>query len=259
MLDSFYIAAAGMNAQQTQVDVISNNLANVNTSGFKKSKVDFEDLMYRELRGAQGLLGSQDMNLPVGAGTAISSVAKVFTQGEIKNTERPLDVAVEGQGFFEVVLPDGTLAYTRTGNFLVDREGMLVNSDGYPLSAMIQVPSDMENLLIQSDGVVSAKVIGVDEPIEIGRLQLANFVNPTGLTPAGDNLYAPSHQSGDAFYSDPGQDGAGMLAQGFLEGSNVNLVEELTNLILAQRAYEMNAKAIQAADDMLSIVNNMRR
>jgi flagellar basal-body rod protein FlgG len=259
MLDSFYIAAAGMNAQQAQVDVISNNLANVNTTGFKKSTVDFEDLMYRELNRASGLLGSPDIGNPVGTGTAVASITKVFTQGEIKKTERPLDIAIEGQGFLELMLADGTLAYTRTGNLQIDREGMLVNSDGHLLNPSIRVPADSESLLIRPDGVVLAQVVGENEPLEVGRLQLANFTNPSGLTPAGDNLYVPSHQSGDVIYAEPGQDGIGLLAQGFLEGSNVNLVEELTNLILAQRGYEMNAKAIQAADDMLSIVNNMRR
>jgi flagellar basal-body rod protein FlgG len=259
MLDSFHIAAAGMNAQQSQVDVISNNLANVNTTAFKKSKVDFEDLMYRELHRAGGMLASPDIGNPVGSGTAVASIAKVFTQGEIKNTERPLDLAIQGPGFLELMLADGTLAYTRTGNLQIDREGMLANSDGHLLNPAIRIPADSESLLIKPEGTVLVKLVGGDEPVEIGRLQLANFTNPAGLTPMGDNLYVPSHQSGDVFYVEPGQDGNGVLAQGFLEGSNVNLVEELTNLILAQRGYEMNAKAIQAADDMLSIVNNMRR
>ena len=261
MLEAFHIAAAGMNAQQTQVDVISNNLANVNTTGFKKSKVDFEDLMYRQLQSASGPLGAVggEQTNPVGMGTSISAIAKVFTQGEVKNTERPLDLAIEGAGFLEVLLPDGTYAYTRTGNLQIDRDGMIINSDGYLLSPSVQVPSDTESLLFKPDGMVMAKVVGEDDPIEIGQLQLANFINAAGLTPVGDNLYIPSHQSGDAFYSTPGEDGTGLLAQGFLEGSNVNLVEELTNLILAQRGYELNSKAIQAADDMLGIVNNMRR
>lgn len=259
MLDSFYIAAAGMHAQQVQVDVISNNLANVNTTGFKKSRVDFEDLMYRELGAARGLLGSPDISNPVGMGTAVSLVAKVFTQGDIQNTERPLDVAIQGSGFLELLLPDGTLAYTRTGNLLIDRDNMLVNSDGYLLHPSVQVPADSENLLIRPDGIVMAQIAGASELMEIGRMQLASFANPAGLTPMGDNMYVPSHQSGDVFYADPGQDGAGVIAQGFLEGSNVNLVEELTSLVLAQRGYEMNARLIQAADEMMSIVNNMRR
>ena len=157
------------------------------------------------------------------------------------------------------MLQDGTLAYTRTGNLQIDRDGMLVNSDGHLLNPAIRVPADAESLQIKPDGTVLAQLAGGGEPVEIGRLQLANFTNPSGLTPVGDNLYVPSQQSGDVFYAEPGLDGTGLLAQGFLEGSNVNLVEELTNLILAQRGYEMNAKAIQAADDMLSIINNLRR
>lgn len=259
MLDSFYIAATGMHAQQTQVETISNNLANTNTTGFKKSSVSFEDLMYREVANASGVLGNPDIEIPSGLGTAVAEISKVFTQGDIQPTDRPLDVAIQGQGFLELIRPDGTLAYTRTGNLRIDREGMIVNSDGFSLNPSIRVPSDMESLLIQADGTFLAQVAGVSEPIEIGRVELANFSNPSGLTPVGDNLYIPSHSSGDVFYSEPAQDGTGALAQGFLEGSNVNLVEELTNLILAQRGYEMNAKAIQAADDMLGIVNNLRR
>ncbi len=259
MLDAFHISAAGMHVQQTQVDVIANNLANVNTAGFKKSKVDFQDLIYRELNAARGLLVSPDIDNPLGLGSVVSSIGKVFSQGEIRSTERMLDVAIQGAGFLEVALPDGSFAYTRTGDLQIDRDGLLVNSDGYPLSPSIQVPSDAQEISIQRDGRVFALLAGDSEPSEIGRIELGNFVNPGGLTPRGDNLYLPSHDSGDVFFGEPAAEGFGELAQGFLEGSNVNLVEELSNLVLAQRGYEMNSKVIQAADEMLAIASNLRR
>lgn len=259
MIESFHIAASGMQAQQVQVDVIANNLTNVNTMGFKKSKVDFEDLMYRELTGARGLLGNPDIRNPVGFGAAVSSVQKVFSQGEIKSTGRSLDVAIEGDGFFEIMLPDGHHAYTRSGSLQVNNEGLLVNGDGYLLSPSIQLPSDTQDVLIRSGGAVVVQLVGEEEPVEIGRIELASFMNPSGLTPVGDNLYLPSHQSGDVLYGEPGEHGFGAVEQGFLESSNVNLIEEVTNLLLAQRGYEMNAKVVQAADEMLSITNNLRR
>lgn len=259
MFDAFHISASGMHVQQTQVDVIANNLANVNTTGFKKGKVDFQDLMYRELNAARGIISSPDIGTPLGLGSMVSSINKVFSQGDIKATEGMLDLAIQGAGFLEVSLPDGSFAYTRTGDLKIDRDGMLVNSDGYEVNPSIQVPGDTQSLSIQSDGRVLAQLEGETELIEIGRIELANFVNPSGLTPLGDNLYLSSFDSGDVFYSEPGDEGFGSLQQGFLEGSNVNLVEELSNLVLAQRGYEMNAKVIQAADEMLSIASNLRR
>jgi len=259
MLDAFHISATGMHVQQTQVDVIANNLANVNTTGFKKSKVDFQDLVYRELNAARGIVTSPDIDNPLGIGAMVSSINEIFSQGDIKATEGMLDIAIQGDGFLEVELPDGGLAYTRTGDLKVDRDGMLVNSDGYLLNPSIQVPIDSQGIVIQNNGRVLAQLAGDDDPIEIGRIELANFVNPGGLTPLGDNLYRPSTDSGDVFYGDAGDTGFGELAQGFLEGSNVNLVEELSNLVLAQRGYEMNSKVIQAADEMLAIASNLRR
>lgn len=259
MLEAFNIAATGMHSHQMNVDVIANNLANVNTPGFKKSKVEFEDLMYRQAAAASGLLGSADLTNAIGVGSAVSSVGKVFSVGDLKNTEQPLDIAIRGAGFLEVVLPDGSNAYTRTGSLKLDKEGMLVTTDGYPVSAMIQVPSDAQNFQILDDGTVLIQFAGEQKASEIGRIELANVINPDGLTPMGDNLYVPSHSSGDVYYSEPGRDGMGTIAQGFLEGSNVNLVEEMTNLVLAQRGYEINAKVLQAADDMLGIVNGLRR
>lgn len=259
MFEAFNIAATGMHSHQVNVDVIANNLANVNTPAFKKSKVDFEDLMYRQAAAASGLLGSTELVNPLGVGSAVSAVGKVFTLGDLKNTEQPLDLAIRGTGFMEVVLPDGSNAYTRTGNLRLDKEGMLVTADGYPLSAMLQIPEDAQNVQIQEDGTVLVQFGGEQRATEIGRIELANVVNPDGLTPMGDNLYVPSHTSGDVYYGEPGQEGMGTVAQGFLEGSNVNLIEEITNLVLAQRGYEINAKVLQAADEMLAIVNGLRR
>ena len=259
MLDAFNIAATGMHTQQTNVDVIANNLANVNTAGFKKSRVDFEDMMYRQVLAASGPLTAPDIGNPVGTGSSISSVSKVFSQGELLNTQKPYDIAIQGEGFLEVLLPDGTYAYTRAGALNVDAEGMLVNGDGFQLSPLVQLPSDTESIVMQQDGRVMAQLEGEKKLTEVGRIELVRFMNPAGLTPMGDNLYIPSQGSGDAIYGEPGGDGYGVIAQGFLETSNVELVEELTNLILAQRGYEMNAKVVQAADDILGIINNLRR
>jgi flagellar basal-body rod protein FlgG len=259
MLDAFNIAATGMHTQQTNVDVIANNLANVNTAGYKKSRVDFEDMMYRQVAAASGPLTIPNIDNPVGTGSSISSVSKIFSQGELLNTQKPYDIAIQGDGFLEVLLPDGSYAYTRTGALKVDNDGMLVNGDGFQLSPLVQLPSDTESVVMQQDGRILAQLQGEEKPIEVGRIELVRFMNSAGLTPMGDNLYVPSQASGDAIYGEPGKDGYGVIAQGFLETSNVDLVEELTNLILAQRGYEMNAKVVQAADDILGIINNLRR
>jgi flagellar basal-body rod protein FlgG len=259
MLGAFDIAATGMHTQQTNVDVIANNLANVNTVGFKKSRVDFEDMMYRQTAAAAGPLTLPDIDNPVGTGSSISSVSKVFSQGQMLNTQKPYDIAIQGAGFLEVLLPDGSYAYTRTGALDVDADGVLVNGDGFTLSPMIQLPSDTESVVIKQDGRVLAQLKGEKQLIEINQIELARFMNPAGLTPMGDNLYVPSRDSGDALYGEPGKDGYGIVAQGFLETSNVDLVEEMTNLMLAQRGYEMNAKVVQAADEILGIINNLRR
>ena len=259
MLDSLFVAASGMHAQQMQIDTIANNLANVNTSGFKKNRVDFEDLMYRDITNSRHLLGEVDASKRVGAGTAISSSEKIFTQGNSKKTDRALDVAIQGGGFFEVSLPDGSYGYTRTGSFRVNSEGMIVNADGHMLNPLIQVPNDAEHVSISVDGTVSVSLPNDTRVMQIGRIDLANFMNVSGLNPVGNNLYIPTNQSGDAIYSSPGENGVGTLEQGYLESSNVSLVEELTNLMMAQRAYEINSKVAQASDELLGLVNNMRR
>ncbi|MCU7815192.1 MAG: flagellar basal-body rod protein FlgG [Candidatus Thiodiazotropha sp. (ex Rostrolucina anterorostrata)] len=260
MIESLSIGASGMQAQQTQIDVIANNLANINTMGFKKSRVDFEDLMYREMaRTRSSLLPTFDHARPVGVGVGVSSTGKVFTSGEVKKTDRSLDLAIQGEGFFEVMLPDNSYAYTRNGAMRIDRNGYLATADGYRLSGLIQVPSDAEDIAIQSDGSVLAQVADKDELVEIGSMDLVRFVNDGGLSPVGDNLYLPSENSGDGYYGIPGEEGFGNVQQGYLEASNVNLVEEMTQLVLAQRAYEINSKVVQAADELLGIVNNLRR
>jgi flagellar basal-body rod protein FlgG len=260
MIESLSIGASGMHAQQSQIDVIANNLANVNTMGFKKSRVDFEDLMYREMGRTQGsALPGLDLERPVGSGVGVSSTGKIFTTGEVKSTERSLDLAIQGKGFFEVVLPDNSYAYTRNGAMRIDRDGYLASADGYRLSGLIQVPNDAEEIVIQSDGQVLAQVVDESDLVEIGSIDLISFVNDGGLNPLGDNLYQPSENSGDAYYGIPGEEGFGSVQQGFLEASNVNLVEEMTQMMLAQRTYEINSKVVQASDELLSIVNNLRR
>lgn len=257
MLESLHISATGMHSQQTYVDVISNNLANINTMGFKKSRVDFADLMYRQVSGANiGLVVEQP---PVGVGSTVAGVAKVFSSGAVTRTERELDIAIDGSGFFEVVMPGGSYGYTRTGALQLNSDGMLTTIDGLLVSPLVQVPTDAEALLVQADGTVMAKVTDRDKPVKIGSFELAQFVNPSGLKAMGNNLYMPTHKSGDVYYSTPAKDGAGSLRQGYMEASNVELIEELTGLILAQRAYEINSKVVQASDDMLGIINNLRR
>lgn len=259
MLDSLHIAATGMNAHQRVIDVIANNLANMNTPGFKRSRIAFEDLMYGAVVRTSALVGDPSASVPLGMGTAIAASTKDFALGDLQISGSALDFAIRGAGFFEVALPDGSFGYTRTGSFQVDADRALVTSDGYALSPGIQVPIDTEELIVKPDGTALARVAGDDEPMEVGRIELANFVNPGGLEPVGDNLYMPTHRSGDALYSTPGEDGVGLVAQGFLEASNVSMVEELTQLLLAQRAYEVNSRVIQAADELMAIVNNLRR
>lgn len=258
MLDSLYIAATGMHAQQLNVDTISNNLANVNTAGFKRSRVAFEDVLYRELGRRPGLLGA-DAAARFGAGVAVADTTRIFADGDLKKSEGPLDVAIRGEGFFEVRLPDGSLAYTRSGALQIDRDRMLATGEGHILGAALQVPEEATGIAIDASGRVTARLPGEQDALEIGQLELARFVNPAGLAPEGGNLFTASEKSGDALYGKPGEEGFGTLAQGFLESSNVKLVEELIGLVLAQRAFEVNARAVQASDELLSLVNNLRR
>jgi flagellar basal-body rod protein FlgG len=259
MIDSLYIGATGMHAQQLNIDVIANNLANVNTSGFKRNRIDFEDLLYRTTAGSRAATGGASRLPQTGMGTAVAASGKIFTAGDVKKTDQPLDIAVRGQGFFEVQLPDGNFAYTRSGAFQISNDGMLMTQDGHQLSASIQVPPDATSVRVEADGKVSAVVPGETRPIDIGQIELVSFINPAGLNPIGDNLYTAGQNSGDALRGFSGQNGAGTLAQGFLEASNVRLIDEMVNLIVAQRAYETNAKVVQASDEMLSISNSLFR
>ncbi len=259
MSESLYIAATGMHAQQIQLDVIANNLANTNTTAFKKSRVDFGDLMYHSASASSGSPLTSDLNNPIGVGTSPAQVGKIYTTGEAKKTERSLDLAILGEGFFEVLMPDGSYGYTRSGALQQNSDGVLTTLDGYPLSTQVQLPDDTQEIVINSDGTVMVKLAGEDSLSEIGDIELARFLNPRGLNPMGDNIYVPSEKSGRAIYGVPGEDGNGALAQGYLESSNVQLIEELTNMILAQRTYEINSKVVQASDEVMGIVNNLRR
>ncbi len=259
MIDSLYIGATGMNAQQLNIDTVANNLANVNTSGFKRSRVSFEDLLYRTVQVAPSSIGNRPAIGRMGMGTAVAGSAKIFSAGEIKKTDESFDLAVDGQGFFEIVLPDGNLAYTRNGAFRLDSDGFLATQDGHRLSAQVKIPPDALQVRIDANGTVFAKLPDEAKEAESGRIELATFPNPGGLAAMGDNLHGVTEQSGAAVLGTPGQAGLGAVRQGFLEGSNVRLIDELLGLVLAQRAYELNAKVVQASDELLSIANNLRR
>jgi flagellar basal-body rod protein FlgG len=260
MNDSLYIAATGMHMQQMNVDTIANNLANINTPGFKKARVNFLDLVYRETGQGSYADGNQQIaGMAQGSGVGIFGVSKVFTNGELKKTDLPLDLAIRGDGFFEVTMPDGQQAYTRGGSLIVNKDGFLSTPDGNPLKPGIHVALDTKSIAISPDGTVTTQSNDKTAPIEIGRIELANFADATGLMAMGENLYKPSEKSGDAIYSKPGQDGTGLVAQGFVEASNVQLIDEMVNLMVAQRAYEMSVKVIQASDEMLGMSNNLRR
>jgi len=262
MIRSLWTSATGMQAQALNLDVISNNLANVNTSGFKKSRAEFQDLLYETLLPA-GTSSSQDTEVPAGIqlghGTRPSTVLKIFSQGNMENTQNELDLAIEGDGFFQITLPNGETAYTRDGAFKLDSDGRIVNSDGFTMEPEIAIPSDAMSISVGLDGTVSVLQAGESTPSEIGTIELARFINPAGLISMGKNLFIPSEASGNEMTGTAGEDGMGTLAQGFLEMSNVSVVDEMVNMITAQRAYESNSKAIQAADDMLQLANNVKR
>lgn len=259
MLDSLYIGATGMNAQQLNVETISNNLANVNTPAYKKSRVNFQDLMYREL-GKMGVdMSNVELTQHLGSGVGILQLGKLFQDGELKKTDSPMDIAISGKGFLEVTLPDGSNAYTRSGSLQVTAEGLLATAAGNPLRQSIHIPSDAKDIVIESTGKVMVGVPNEKNRIEAGQIELVDFVNPAGLSPVGDNLYIATEKAGQPVTGTPGTDAFGTLSQGYLEASNVKLVEEMVSLILAQRAYEVSAKVVQASDEMLGISNNLRR
>ncbi|AMN46580.1 flagellar basal body rod protein FlgG [Steroidobacter denitrificans] len=259
MNPALWAAKTGLDAQQTRMTVTSNNLANVNTTAYKKSRAVFEDLMYQNVRQV-GAATSQDTQAPTGLslGTGVRVVAteKTYTQGSLTQTGNALDVAISGRGFFEVLLPDGTMAYTRNGDFQVNAQGEMVTAGGYQLQPGITIPDAAQSVTIGKDGVVSVQLAGQSSPTQVGTLQLVDFINPAGLQPRGENLLLESAASGSPQTGTPGLNGLGMLEQGSLESSNVNVVEELVNMIETQRAYEMNSKAISTTDRMLEYVTN---
>jgi flagellar basal-body rod protein FlgG len=254
MINSLFIAKTGMQAQQTQLDVISNNLANTSTNGFKRAKAVFEDLMYQNLRQV-GANSAEQSELPTGLqlGLGVRTVAtsRSFEQGSLQQSGNNLDLAINGSGFLQVTMPDGTVGYTRDGSLQLDAQGRMVTSSGYPLTAGITIPAEAQSITISSAGAVSVKLPGATAPSVVGNIELANFINPAGLEPRGQNLYTESLASGNPVNGAPGSAGMGTVMQGFVETSNVNVVQELVTMIQTQRAYEMNSKAIQTSDQML--------
>jgi len=262
MMRSLWTAASGMVAQQANIDVISNNLANANTTGFKKSRTDFQDLMYQNMRKAGSTTGP-DSQLPTGIqlGHGVRQVAtqKIYTEGSFQSTGNSLDMAIEGDGFYQITMPDGTISYTRDGAFKQDSQGRVVTSEGYPLEPAITIPQGATDLSISSDGRVTATIPGQTTPQDLGQIQLARFVNPAGLDSMGRNLLKETAASGAPVATNPGTDGAGTIQQKYLEMSNVQVVEEMVNMIVAQRAYEINSKAITTSDTMMETAANLKR
>lgn len=260
MMRALWTAGTGMVAQQGNIDNISNNLANVNTTGFKKSRVDFQDLMYQTIRSA-GANSGPDTQIPTGlqVGHGVRQVAsqKIYTQGNFQQTGNALDMVIEGDGFFQINLPDGTLGYTRDGSFKKDSQGRIVTSEGYPLEPQITIPQEATDIMISAEGTVSATVNGAQQ--ELGQITIVRFINPSGLDSIGRNLLKETAASGAPVVTNPGTDGAGTLVQRYLEMSNVQVVEEMVNMIVAQRAYEMNSKAITTADEMLGQAAQLKR
>ncbi len=259
---SLFIAATGMEAQRINIDVISNNLANVNTTGYKKSRADFQELMYQTVitAGAESSEGTEvPTGIQLGLGVRPAAVQKIFQQGDFVSTGNSLDMVIEGKGFFQIATPDGEIAYTRAGAFKLDSEGNIVNSDGYPMEPAITIPSNTLEITVSADGTVSVLQAGSSTPVDAGQIETAQFVNPGGLKAIGKNLFLPTGSSGEATTGNPGSEGLGSINQGFIELSNVNVVEEMVNMIVSQRAYELNSKVIQSTDEMLALANNIKR
>lgn len=264
MVRSLWTGASGMIGQQANIDTISNNLANVNTSGFKKMRADFEDLLYQTIKTA-GTPATEDTVVPVGVqmghGVKVAATQRQFTQGGLQNTENITDIAIQGDGFFRIQMYDGTYSYTRDGAFKIDADGRLVTSNGYKVLPDIVMPEGFmpETLTVSADGRVSVKIPGRDDPVLVGQIELYRFPNPVGLTAVGENLFKITNASGQPIPGRPGFDGMGKLAHKFLEMSNVSVVREMVNLIVAQRAYEFNSKTIQTSDNMLGIATGLKR
>lgn len=262
MIRSLFTAATGMEAMSNNINVISNNLANVNTLGFKRSRAEFQDLLYQtqKMPGTQTSSGSQiPTGIQIGMGAKLAAVTKLFTQGDYKQTGNDLDMTIQGKGFFQITQADGSTAYTRTGTFRLDADGNLVTANGDLMEPSITIPQDAAMINISNTGEVSVSQAGSTTPNVVGTLELANFVNPAGLQAIGQNLYKETDASGAPMTGAAGDSELGLILQGFVESSNVNVVEELTNMILAQRAYELNSKAITTSDEMLQTANNTKR
>jgi len=262
MIQALYTAASGMSTQQTNLDTIANNLSNSATTGFRARRLQFEDMIYQNMIAPGSAQTQQTVSagLQIGLGTRSAATEMVMTQGNFNQTSNPLDLAIQGGGFFQVSMPDGTIAYTRDGNFTKNSQGQVTTMDGNPLIPSITIPSNATNVTISQYGVVSATLPGQTQPTQLGTIQLANFANPAGLSSSGSNLFIPTAASGNPITDTPGgTSGMGTLQQGYLENSNVDVVEEFVQMILAQRAYESNSKVVHAADDMYSQINNMVR
>ena len=260
MMRSLWIAKTGLDAQQTQLDVVSNNLANVSTNGFKRSRAVFEDLLYQTLR-QPGAQSSQQTQVPeglqVGTGVRLIATARLHTQGNLQQTGNQFDLAINGAGFLHIQMPDGTAAYTRDGSLHIDAQGQLVTSNGFSLSPAITIPANAQSVTVAPDGTISVTQQGTVAPVQIGSIQLSNFMNPAGLKALGQNHFAETAASGTATSGGPGTNGLGLISQGYVETSNVNVVEEMVNMIQTQRAYEINSKAIQASDQMLQKLSQL--
>ncbi len=262
MIRSLYTAATGMVAQQTQIDTTSHNIANVNTYGYKKNRAEFADLLYQTMQYAgapTSLTTMSPTGMEVGLGVRPAAITKLFGQGYFKETGNNLDLTIAGKGFFQVQLPDGTTAYTRNGAWKLDADGNIVNSDGYQLIPNMTIPEDATDISVGTDGIISVQQPGNQEMTQVGQIELATFINPAGLHAMGDNLFLETAVSGAPVIGNGGVDGFGQIRQGFVELSNVQLVEEMTDLITGQRAYEANSKAVTTSDEMLQTVNNLKR
>ena len=262
MVRSLWTAATGMQAQQMNIDNMSNNLANVNTHGFKKGRILFQDLLYQDIKAA-GAVTAAGINHPsgiqMGMGVATVAIQKIHSQGNYENTYNQLDLTIEGDGYFQITLPDGNIGYIRSGAFSIDANGDIVSPEGYLLEPGINVPDNALSISVSSDGIFSVKLPGEDEETELGQIEIARFINPTGLSSIGENVYLATGASGAAQVGIPSEDGYGKVRQGFLETSNVQMVNEMVNMITGQRAYEMNSKAIQTSDEMLQTVAGLKR
>ena len=262
MMRAMWSAASGMNVQTTNMDTISNNLANINTAGFKKARAEFQDLLYQTLNTAgtsTSTTTTQPTSLQLGHGARLSAMVKDFSTGSLQQTNSSYDLAIQGDGFFRVLQTDGTFAYTRDGSFTVDQNGNMVDSSGYTLDPQITIPQDATSISIASDGTVTVTQPGQTTPQQVGQITISNFINPNGLNSIGKNLMQPTLASGDPIDGVPGTTGLGTIQQSSLEGSNVDMASEMVNMIVGQRAYEANSKTIQTCDQMLQLVNNLKR